>query len=416
MLIQASQLCSCFEFAIMPPIRRSRRDSTRANTLASGAVNNEISGAANNVNANYENHRVQPANPANSAAPAPAPAVVPEPGGNVLSPEQMQQVSRIVQEAIDAAMQQLRPAVSSVQSHNAVQNSHLQPNIQHPVESAASNITGLSQELQSLHSVGLSSFPYNCQANSAQVSSSPMPTQAFNVDGGFTEKPQQMINTIQRGEFFYLSQLLPENLYKIVYEVKESDNLAVLIGENNELKLVPKKQRKFITTIEEWTTAFNIYTKIIVDKFPARASELLNYLDIIRQAAMYQRSNAWLMYDVKFRHKVAKVKSLSWSAIDPQLWLRTFTGSQSQVELDSILFNNGPSSENRRISTQRNGTCNNFNRGRPCITSPCPYAHQCNRCRGLHPGSLCGTQGRSKGESQTFSKPGKDSGNSNEHN
>ena len=189
----------------------------------------------------------------------------------MLSPEQLQQVSRIVQEAIDAAMQQLRPAVSSAQSHNVVQNSNLQPNIQHPVENTASNITGLSQELQSLHSVGLSSFLYNCQANSAQVSSSPMPTQAFNVDGSFTEIPQQMINTIRRGEFFYLSKLLPENLYKIVYEVKESDNLTVLIGENNELKLVPKKQRKFITTIEEWTTAFNIYTKIIVEKIPARA-------------------------------------------------------------------------------------------------------------------------------------------------
>ena len=81
MLKQASQLCSCFEFAIMPPIRRSRRDSRRVNTLASGAVNKEISGAANNVNANYENHGVQPANPTNSAAPDPAQAAVPAPGG-----------------------------------------------------------------------------------------------------------------------------------------------------------------------------------------------------------------------------------------------------------------------------------------------------------------------------------------------
>ena len=78
--------------------------------------------------------------------------------------------------------------------------------------------------MQNLHSIGLSSLPSNLQANEAL----PICTLPFSVDGGLSEIPQQMTTTIQRGEFFDLSQLLPENLHQVVYEVKESDNLAIL--------------------------------------------------------------------------------------------------------------------------------------------------------------------------------------------
>ena len=69
-------------------------------------------------------------------------------------------------------------------------------------------------------------------------------------------------------------------------------------------------ERESLTNIEEWTTAFNTYMIIIVPKSPNRASELLQFMEIIRHAAKAHGGLGWCIYDHKFRHKAAVSRTI----------------------------------------------------------------------------------------------------------
>ncbi len=119
------------------------------------------------------------------------------------------------------------------------------------------------------------------------------------------------------------------------------DNVGFTISSVG-ISLTPRKPQ-VLTNIEEWTTAFNTYVLIVVQKFPNRATELLQYMETIRYAAKTHGGLGWCIYDHKFRHKAASCRTLSWANIDTQLWLRIFTASATQLHEDYSLFSNGPS-------------------------------------------------------------------------
>ena len=114
------------------------------------------------------------------------------------------------------------------------------------------------------------------------------------------------------------------------------------------------------------------------------------YLSLIRYAAKYHRGLGWCVYDIKFRQKAASNRSLVWSAIDSQLWLKTFTVVPSLMKEEIGVFLSGPSQQ--RHSTPgayvHDRTCHNFNKGFTCARTPCSYLHKCNRpgCGGDHIG------------------------------
>ena len=101
--------------------------------------------------------------------------------------------------------------------------------------------------------------------------------------------------------------------------------------ENSVIK-VNKAKTTSITDISEWTTAFSAYMGVVISKFPHRAPELLEYVSLIHYAARYHKGLGWCVYDIKFRQKVATNKSLKWSTIDSQLWLKPFTVAPSLKE------------------------------------------------------------------------------------
>ena len=124
----------------------------------------------------------------------------------------------------------------------------------------------------------------------------------------------------------------------------DSQSLQLVIGENSSIKIANSvTQKKKISSIDEWTTAFTSNTQIVLEKLPARASELLSYLELVRYAAKYHQSLGWLVYDNKFRSKAANDKSINWGRVDQPLWLRTFTVNQSVLlQEHASLFSNGP--------------------------------------------------------------------------
>jgi len=129
--------------------------------------------------------------------------------------------------------------------------------------------------------------------------------------------PGQYIKDIQSGEFFDLSQLLPKNL-----SLHDEDDNLVLSLENSVVKVSKKSKpttSSSITDIEQWTTAFTSYMSVLIDKFPSRSQELLQYISLIRYAARVHKGLGWAIYDFKFRQKASVSKSLNWSVVDTQL-------------------------------------------------------------------------------------------------
>eukprot|EP00112_Aurelia_sp_Birch-Aquarium-sp1_P019579 Seg4868.3 transcript_id=Seg4868.3/GoldUCD/mRNA.D3Y31 product="hypothetical protein" protein_id=Seg4868.3/GoldUCD/D3Y31 len=388
--------------------RRSARATTRASTTSSGVQSSQNENPAEIIRppraeapASQPGPSNQPTNPAEIIRP-PRAASQPQNEAHQLeavamafTANQVKTVESIVKASITEAMSELKdllkqqpshpPSATNVllqqrqQPHAANSSVSLPPNLPH------SRAPTTLPELMAFERLGATPF-----ATQSDISS-------FSVDGGFTpEIPQTYVRAIQSGEFFDIAKLLPENLQKMTSDVGDGP-LAITMDSNSQLKLVKQNVKKKVETIDDWTNAFTVYMKVVIDKHPVRSRELIEYLDLIRYAARYHHSLGWFIYDNKFRYKAANDRSLTWAKLDQQLWTRIFTVSQSQLEADLALFKQGPSSVVSRavISAPRDGTCNNYNKGNPCFRNPCLYSHTCNKpgCNEPHPGYICRKQG-----------------------
>ena len=109
--------------------------------------------------------------------------------------------------------------------------------------------------------------------------------------------------TIEQGEFVDLDKLLPSD--KGVGTSMTQDNRLGLVYEDGEAFLAPAKKVNKINSIRKWDTAFRVYSTIFSEANPLRASELLQYVQVIHLAAA---NNPWenvAFYDYTFRQLMA---------------------------------------------------------------------------------------------------------------
>ena len=85
-----------------------------------------------------------------------------------------------------------------------------------------------------------------------------------------------------------------------------------------------------ITSIEQWTSAFLVFSSIYLMRHADRARQLLKYADTIRSAAFRRVGFGWRDYDVQFRLRQARMPARSWASIDTELWL-TLVGAPTQT-------------------------------------------------------------------------------------
>ena len=76
--------------------------------------------------------------------------------------------------------------------------------------------------------------------------------------------------------------------------------------------MTKQPKRKLITNIEEWSTAFSTYMAVMVEQFPQRSLELIEYFRIIRYAANSTPGLAWVVYDNQFRIQAANDHDIYW--------------------------------------------------------------------------------------------------------
>ena len=157
--------------------------------------------------------------------------------------------------------------------------------------------------------------------------------------------------------------------------------------------LVPIKTKNQITSIDQWSKAFNVFTSVYTRKYIHQTHNLLTYADSIRDLA--NQGGDYLRYDREFRLARSRY-AIPWEVPENIMWTACMH-SGLQTQISQIMANvTKPSAPHQpflpppgelppplppSISTGKlqhpPGYCYTYhNRGR-CGKSPCRFSHMC---------------------------------------
>jgi hypothetical protein len=186
----------------------------------------------------------------------------------------------------------------------------------------------------------------------------------------------EICSKIWRNEYINLSCLLKRDV-----ATEKGSNLT--LNEHGMLEIAPKPSRQ-IRNIREWTDAFLVFMAIYIKKYPSKSGELLQYIATIREAESRNSSSlCWKSYDENFRLRQA-VSPMSWSKINPDLWLKLMTGQsvQGNFAMNKVVKSNIQNSSSIKV-------CFDFNSPRGCRFPNCRFSHRCILCKGDHNQMKC---------------------------
>ena len=196
--------------------------------------------------------------------------------------------------------------------------------------------------------------------------------------------PEKVKNQIWANEFIDFSLLLKSNIrntdddqYTIKFETKKGGQPSVV--------LAPNAERNTLYSIDQWTSAFQIYVAIYTERAPKDTSALMKYGSVIRELATLGAN--WKFYDENFR-KLRQSQGTPWDQIHSELWLRSHS------------FRDKPTNHPKRTKHEGpyipNGYCWKFHRGIQC--PGCSFKHQCFRCGQSHRIAKCQQPKQSAGQ------------------
>ena len=232
---------------------------------------------------------------------------------------------------------------------------------------------------------------------------------------------EKWVKQILRSEFVDFDALLAECPSSILYAASamaDQSQVALEVGPAG-LSIAQKHQRRLVTNITSWLTAWSLFANTLTVGNPSRASELFGYQLLIAQVASRFTTVAWLQCDRAFRKAASRKPARRWDEVDVSLWSICFTNQARMVCFkcrDSELLpsqclkkrqqyfrsmgddNSNQSgqltSKGARIVTLANtnvrsvcrdynsGTCNN-------VEEACKFAHTCSCCGGQHAALVC---------------------------
>lgn len=201
---------------------------------------------------------------------------------------------------------------------------------------------------------------------------------------------------IWEGGFVEMRSLLPG-------QAQRQDDVKINVhagGRSSTTVLIDQKRQQNDLNIENWTSAFMIYTDIYCQKFPLELRGLLAYMARIRDYSQTAGTRAFNFYDATFRqHKVTR--NLPWISTHTEVWTRMINmtlpkHSQSQSHQER----SNPNSERNK---QTRKFCHQYNNKGICQRQTCKFDHACSNCgKANHPQFKCfkllnATQGTGSG-------------------
>ncbi|KAM7445684.1 hypothetical protein ABFA07_005939 [Porites harrisoni] len=262
-----------------------------------------------------------------------------------------------------------------------------QPSLQNPPTGNLLPSTAVSSGLAASSGLGSLSSPVDF-SDPAQVASLHPNFRQPSLASHLTKATSSAITS---GEYVDFATLLP--MTSLLTDSIHS-HLNLKVGDQGlTIPLPSSSKRPKITSIDRWLDAFAIYFAVIVSVYPSRAADLIAYQQLIRDAARKFPGMAWYVYDVEFRRRASHNLSAKWGERDVQLYLDTFTGlpksgCRSCGSTDHLSDTCPLSPRRSRDALTQSDLCYNFNKGRPCARTPCPYQHRCNQpgCSAAHSG------------------------------
>ena len=160
-------------------------------------------------------------------------------------------------------------------------------------------------------------------------------------------------------------------LIKSYQEDDEKDKrLAGFQDEDGVISLKSVKAKKSKLNIDQWSTAFNTFISVYIQKRPEDIQGLLSYVELVRGAARdHPTTFGWRRYDGEFRSKKEADPTRPWGMVDNQLWLTVFCKPiASQGKNDD--------SEGK----VKDNICKYFQYKSGCTHSGCKFTHKCVAC------------------------------------
>lgn len=143
--------------------------------------------------------------------------------------------------------------------------------------------------------------------------------------------------------------------------------------------LEPVQNSKRINSIDQWTSAFQIFVAVYTVRFPDMAPALMKYSATVRDLAA--KNAHWKYYDENFRF--LRQKSLfPWDEIHWELWLQAYHMNRNSFQPSSQV----PSAKQIKQPFPR-GFCWKFHQGDQCFG--CNFKHECFKCGASHPAFRC---------------------------
>ena len=181
---------------------------------------------------------------------------------------------------------------------------------------------------------------------------------------------------IEAGEFVDLERLLPREGSMGGYLAEEEPGLKI-VSKGGQQYLTPQVSEKRINGIRKWDQAFRIYATIYSEANPSRASEVLQYIQIIHTAAGSYSWDNVAYYDTIFRHLMAEKPWRSWSKTYSQGWNLALKDHQVKHTPNQKSAQN----DSGKVKSWKDDCCWRFNKNK-CTKTDCRYDHRCTHCAG----------------------------------
>ena len=134
---------------------------------------------------------------------------------------------------------------------------------------------------------------------------------SFSID---CRVPAKLKAKIWAHEYFGFGLLLANSPTEPQYHLSVTTSASSGSAGLPTLCLEPTNKAKPLTSIDAWTSAFQIFVGIYTTKFPQEAPALIKYGEVVRDLAA--RGANWRYYDTNFRYlKQQQPASLAWNEV-----------------------------------------------------------------------------------------------------
>ena len=200
--------------------------------------------------------------------------------------------------------------------------------------------------------------------------------QGDHIDSLNLTVPSEMKEKIWNGKCVDLALLL----IKSYQEDEEKDKkIAGYQDDEGNISLKSVRKKKSKLSIDQWSSAFNIFISVYIEKKPEDIQGLLSYMELIRGAARdHPNFSGWRVYDGEFRSKKESETSRPWGMIDNQLWLSIFCKPPAQLQKAQ---GSGSDQGGSAGDKHKRRYCKFYNSKAGCsYGKTCNYKHTCSSC------------------------------------